>query len=113
MPKQIGSSLTVFTVSDLARSQRYYREVLGFDVTDRWAERHGLTGLALLHQAPDPSAIHPNPPEPDSDLGVDVYAYVENWAALDSLYQEFKSKGATIAREPVVYSGGGPWKEGV
>lgn len=112
MPKQIGSSLTVFTVSDLARSQRYYREVLGFDVTDWWAERDGLTGLALkLHQAPNPSAVNPNPPEPGSDLGVDVYAYVENWAALDSLYQEFKSKGATIAREPVVYADGGPWKE--
>ncbi|TJY42729.1 hypothetical protein E5161_07760 [Cohnella pontilimi] len=112
MGKRIGSSLTVFMVSDLARSQRYYREVLGFDVTDWWAERDGLQALALkLLQAPEPSAVRPNPPEPGSDTGVDVYAYVENWTALDELYREFQAKGAVIAREPVVYADGGPWKE--
>lgn len=112
MPKQISSSLSVLSVADLERSRAYYRDVLGFDVTDWWAERDGLTGLALkLHQAPDPSRIFPNPPEPGSSIGIDVSAYVENWAGLDSLYQEFKSKGAIIAMEPVVYADGGPWKE--
>lgn len=112
MPKQIGSSLSVLSVSDLARSKQYYREVLGFDVTDWWAERDGLNGIALkLHQAPSPSAVHPNLPEPGAELGIDVYAYVENWTALDSLYEEFKSKGAIIAQEPVIYADGGPWKE--
>jgi catechol 2,3-dioxygenase-like lactoylglutathione lyase family enzyme len=112
MGKQIGSSLAVFMVSDLARSQRYYREVLGFDVTDWWAERDGLSALALkLQQAAEPSSVRPNPPESGSDTGVDIYAYVENWTALDQLYREFRSKGAVIAREPVVYADGGPWKE--
>lgn len=112
MPKQISSSLTVLSVSDLPRSKAYYRDVLGFDVTDWWAQRDGLTGLALkLHQAPDPSRVQPNPPEPGADLGIDISAYVDNWAALDSLYEEFKSKGALIAKEPVVYADGGPWKE--
>ncbi|MEI0737202.1 VOC family protein [Paenibacillus sp. JTLBN-2024] len=112
MSKQISSSLTVLSVSDLVRSRQYYREVLGFDVTDWWAERDGLTGLALkLHQAPDPAAVHPNPPEPGAELGIDVSAYVDTWAALDSLYEEFKSKGAIIAQEPVIYAEGGPWKE--
>lgn len=112
MTKQISSSLSVLMVSDLPRSQQYYRDVLGFSVTDWWAERDGLTGLALkLLQAPDDGAVHPNAPEKGSDLGVDVYAYVENWAELDRLYDEFTSKGAAIAREPVVYADGGPWKE--
>ncbi|MBB6671056.1 VOC family protein [Cohnella nanjingensis] len=112
MGKQIGSSLTVFTVSDLARSKQYYREVLGFDVTDWWAERDGLQGLALkLHQAPAGFGVRPNPPQPGDDVGVDVYAYVTDWAALDALYAEFRAKGATIAREPAVFADGGPWKE--
>lgn len=112
MARQIGSSLAVLMVSNLARSQRYYREVLGFDVTDWWAVRDGLTGLALkLQQAPAPSGVHPNPPEAGQDMGVDVYAYVENWMALDQLFAEFTAKGAEIAREPVVYAEGGPWKE--
>lgn len=112
MPKQISSSLTVLSVSDLPRSKAYYRDVLGFDVTDWWAQRDGLTGLALkLHQAPDPSRVQPNPPEPGADLGIDISAYVDNWDALDSLYEEFKSNGALFAKEPVVYADGGPWKE--
>lgn len=32
--KQIGSSLTVLLVSDLKRSQQFYRDRLGFQVTD-------------------------------------------------------------------------------
>ncbi|MCI3921259.1 VOC family protein [Paenibacillus sp. TRM 82003] len=112
MTKQIGSSLTVLMVSDLARSQQFYRDVMGFDVTDWWAERDGLTGLALkLLPAPDAASVRPNAPARGTDLGVDVYAYVENWSALDSLYREFTAKGARIARAPVVYEDDGPWKE--
>ncbi|MEK5643896.1 hypothetical protein BK138_17450 [Paenibacillus rhizosphaerae] len=112
MPKQISSSLTVLSVSDVARSRAYYRDVLGFDVTDWWAQRDGLSGLALkLHQSPDPARIYPNPPEPGSELGIDVSAYVDTWAALDSLYEEFKSKGAVFAMEPTIFADGGPWKE--
>jgi predicted enzyme related to lactoylglutathione lyase len=112
MAKQIGSSLTVFMVTDSERSKQYYREVLGFDVTDWWAQRDGLQGLALkLLQSPSGAGATPNLPEQGTDTGVDVYAYVEDWTALDQLYTEFTSKGAKIAREPVVYADGGPWKE--
>lgn len=112
MAKQIGSSLSVFMVTDLERSKQFYREVLGFEVTDWWAQRDGLQGLALkLLQSPAGRGATPNLPEQGSDTGVDVYAYVENWTALDQLYTEFKSKGAEIAREPLIYAEGGPWKE--
>lgn len=112
MAKQISSSLSVLSVSDVERSKAYYREVLGFDVTDWWAQRDGLIGLALkFHQAPDPSQVHPNPPEPVAELGIDISAYVDTWAALDRLYEEFKAKGAVIAQEPVIFADGGPWKE--
>ncbi|MCC3376594.1 VOC family protein [Cohnella sp. REN36] len=112
MGKPISSSLAVLTVANLPQSQQYYRDVLGFDVTDWWAERDGLQGLALkLHQAPAGFVPQPNPPQPGDDVGIDVQAYVTDWAALDALYAEFRAKGAHIAREPVVYADGGPWKE--
>lgn len=112
MAKQIGSSLTALMVSDAKRSQQFYREVLGFDVTDWWAQRDGLNGIALkLLQAPEPSDVKPNPPEKGGSRAYDVYAYVENWAALDSLCEEFRSKGALISGEPIIYPDGGPWKE--
>jgi len=112
MGQRIGSSLTVLMVSELERSKRFYREVLGFDVTDWWAVKDGLQGLALkLHQVPSGERARPNPPEQGADVGVDVYAYVEDWASLDGLYEEFVKKGAVVAREPTVYADGGPWKE--
>ncbi|WP_248924363.1 VOC family protein [Paenibacillus hamazuiensis] len=106
------SSLTVLMVSDLAGSQSFYRDVLGFDVTDWWAERGGLHGVALkLYQAPDVSAVRPNPPAAGHAYAVDVQVYTETWAQLDALYEEFRSKGARISVEPTIYPGGGPWKE--
>lgn len=106
------SSLTVLMVSDLARSQNFYGDVLGFDVTDWWAERGGLQGVALkLFQAPDPSAVRPNPPAAGGGYAVDVQVYTETWAQLDALYEEFRGKGAVISVEPKIYADFGPWKE--
>lgn len=106
------SSLTVLMVSDLARSQRFYRYVLGFDVTDWWAERGGLQGVALkLFQAPDASAVRPNPAPAGGGYPVDVQVYTETWAQLDALYEEFRGKGAVVSVEPTIYKEGGPWKE--
>lgn len=112
MGKQISSSLTVLMVSNEERSQAYYRDVLGFDVTPWWAVKDGLHGLALkLQQASDPAGVHPNPPALGAKVGVDAYAYVENWKSLDEMYRQFVSKGAIIAQEPFIYPDGGPWKE--
>ncbi|GAA3412093.1 VOC family protein [Paenibacillus hodogayensis] len=111
-PKTIGSSLTVLLVSDTAKSQAYYRDVLGFDVTDWWAERDGLNGLALkLLQAASPEDVRPKAAAKGSSVGVDIYAYVDTWAKLESLYKEFKEKGAFLAQDIVTYPDGGPWKE--
>lgn len=40
-----------------------------------------------------------------------MQVYTENWTQLDALYEEFRSKGAIISVEPVIYAEGGPWKE--
>lgn len=111
--KQIHSSLAVLLVSDLQKSQHFYREVLGCEVTDWWVIRDGFTGLGIkLLQANAPEDVQPNKPAKGDKLPAsDVYCYVENWAALDQLYEEFKRKGAPIIIEPWVDENAGPWKE--
>ena len=110
--KQITSSLTVLLVSNLEASKVFYKEKLNCEVTEWWVIRDGLTGLALkLLQAHSPDDVKPNKPAKGSNVGIDVYCYVENWDALDALYQEFTSKGVSIAIEPWIDENGGPWKE--
>lgn len=110
--KQIHSSLKVLLVSDLEKSQNFYRDVLGCEVTDWWVIRDGFTGLALkLLQANSIADVQPNQPAKGSTVATDVYCYVENWEALDELYKEFKIKNVHIAIEPWIDENAGPWKE--
>ncbi|MEC0248497.1 VOC family protein [Paenibacillus chitinolyticus] len=103
---KIENSLTVLLVSDLEKSNQYYRDVLGCEVNDVWAIRDDF-GLGFkLIQAKDPQDVIPN-------KGTwNTYAYVENFSGLDALYEELKAKGATIALEPIVEDHDwGSWKE--
>ncbi|HET7579264.1 MAG TPA: VOC family protein [Bacillales bacterium] len=104
-------SLVVLLVSDMEKSQTFYQNVLGCEVTDFWVVRNGLTGLGFkLIQAGDPNDIQPN-----SKIGKvvwDAYTYVDDFEALDNLYKEFKTNGATVALEPEVSDfDWGSWKE--
>ncbi|MED1205519.1 VOC family protein [Heyndrickxia acidicola] len=102
----IDSSLTFLLVSNLKASQEYYRTALGCEVTEFWAIRDDF-GLGFkLIEANDPGDIHPN-------KGTwNTYAYVKDFAELDSLYDEFKSNGAIIASKPAVSAfDWGLWKE--
>jgi lactoylglutathione lyase len=110
--KQIHSSLKVLLVSDLRRSKEFYQEQLGCEVTDWWVIRDGFSGLALkLLQAGTPGDVKPNKKAEGAKIALDVYCYVENWKALDELYQEFKVKNVQVVVEPWVDENGGPWKE--
>jgi|GEM_PF-6757278 len=102
MSKQIHSSLKVLLVSNLERSQTFYRNVLKCEVTDWWAIRDGFTGLGVkLLQANSPEDVCPNKPAKEARQSTyDIYCYVENWTALDELYAEFKENGAKIVIEP-------------
>jgi len=53
--------------------------------------------------------VKPNQAPAGGGYAVDVQVYTENWAQHESLYEEFRSKGAVIAVEPIIYEGGGPW----
>jgi lactoylglutathione lyase len=113
MNRQIHSSLKVLLVCDLVRSMKFYREVLGCEVNEWWAIRDGFTGLGIkLLQANSPEDVQPNKPAKGLNIPApDIYCYVENWRALDELYEEFKRNGAKVVIQPWVDADSGPWKE--
>lgn len=107
---KFGQTIQVRLVSDLKKSQDYYRDVLGCKV-DGWghAERDGM--LFILQQAASPDDIRPNAPSAKRqdyptdwegpDYGWDTFIHV-GWDDLDFLVEEVREKGGTIAVEPFV-----------
>ncbi|WP_445490914.1 VOC family protein [Niallia sp. 03133] len=105
---KFGLTIQVRLVSDLKKSQAYYRDILGCKV-DNWghAERDGMT--ILLQQANSPDEVQPNalskkrPDYPTNwegpDFGWDTYIHV-SWHDLDSLVEEVRGNGGYIAVEP-------------
>jgi len=103
-------------VSDVKKSQEWFRKVLKCDDISGWghAAREGM-GLILL-QAASAEDIRPNavpkkradyPTECEGpDYGWDSLIYVE-WDNLDYIIEEARSNGGNIAVEPFEYSHGG------
>jgi catechol 2,3-dioxygenase-like lactoylglutathione lyase family enzyme len=108
MSGKFGHTLQVRLVSDLAKSQEYYRDVLGCKVDD-WghAERDGMT--VILQQAVSQDDIKPNAASKKRqsyptawegpDHGWDTFIHV-SWEDFNSLVDEVRGKGGTIAVEP-------------
>lgn len=103
-----GHTIQVRLVSDLKKSQEYYRDVLGCHV-DNWghAERDGMT--VILQQVVSPEDVRPNarsqkrPDYPTEwegpDYGWDTFIHV-SWEDLDSIIEEVRRLGGHIAVEP-------------
>lgn len=113
MNQKIHSSLKVLLVSNLEVSMRFYKDVMGCEVTEWWVIRDGFTGLGIkLIQADTKEEVRPNRLAAKNKKTIpDIYCYVENWDTLEELYEEFKSNGAKVVIEPWVDQEGGPWKE--
>jgi predicted enzyme related to lactoylglutathione lyase len=111
---KMGKTIQVRLVSDLKKSQEYYRDVLGCQV-DGWghAERDGMT--IILQQSNSPEDVHPNavskkrldyPTDWDGPgFGWDTFIHV-SWDDLDILVEEIRGHGGTIAVEPFTGSHG-------
>lgn len=109
---RIQSSLKVLLVADLARSQSFYRDVLGCEVNDWWAIRDDFAFGFKLLQAASPEDVRPNPPGQDQLVPWDVYAYVETHNELDALFAELSERGAEVIQQPIAYEQDwGFWKE--
>jgi len=82
----------VMIVKDMAESQQYYRDVLGFSIEGEFVNREGVHFLFKENQ--NAGAVRPN-----SQIGVvlDAYIWIED---VDSLYEELKNKGANIVFGP-------------
>jgi catechol 2,3-dioxygenase-like lactoylglutathione lyase family enzyme len=111
---KLGTTIQVRLVSDLKRSQEYYRDVLGCRVDD-WghAERDGM--ILILQQAITPEDVKPNAPSKKRsdypsewegpDYGWDTFIHV-SWNDLDVIVEEIRNKGGYIAIEPFTGSHG-------
>ncbi|TCZ80141.1 VOC family protein [Paenibacillus albiflavus] len=109
---KVKFSVQVLLVSDLARSQNYYRDVLGCEVNDFWAVRDEFALGFKLMQANDPADVQPNKSGKGQLIPWDTYAYVDTHDELNQLIEQLKSNGAKFIQEPVaIDQGWGIWKE--
>ncbi|MGD6844615.1 VOC family protein [Bacillus infantis] len=105
---KIVKTIQVRLVSDLKKSQEYYRDVLGCKIDD-WghAERDGMT--IILQQSDSLEDVQPNaasrkrsdyPTDWEGpEFGWDTFIHV-SWDDLDALVEEIRGKGGNIRVEP-------------
>ena len=88
-------------VNDVVTSANYYRDKLGFHYERFWSEppsfcmvkRNGI--VIMLAQLEETGVIRPNRTVDPEGGAWDAYIWIDD---ADALYEEFKSKGVTIAR---------------
>ncbi|MHC4846616.1 MAG: VOC family protein [Planctomycetota bacterium] len=88
-------------VPDVGRAAAWYQHVLGFDDTDPWGDPP-VYAIARrddvrLHLSAAKPPFEPRPNRTADDIW-DVYVECEG---VDALCEEFRARGAAIAREPV------------
>ena len=96
-PKQLGH--LVLRVRDLDRSERFYTDVLGLDVTGK------IAGRMVFMSAGEPShelalmSVGPDAPGPEKDrVGLYHFAWeMESFEDLKKLYAELKDKAVPIS----------------
>ena len=84
-----------FPVSDVPKTQAYYRDVLGFSINWIWEDTFGSVGngeVEIFFCKQD-----------DPQTGFSCYLFVQN---ADATYEEHKSRGARIIEEPTSRSWG-------
>lgn len=113
--KLLRRTIQVRLVSDLRKSQQYYRDILGCRVDD-WGHAERDDMVFILQQAISAEDVKPNalaakrPDYPTEwegpEYGWDTFVHM-HWDDLDIFVDEVREKGATIAVEPFIGSHGG------
>ncbi|UKS28049.1 VOC family protein [Paenibacillus sp. HWE-109] len=111
----LGKTIQVRLVSDLRKSQEYYRDMLGCRVDD-WGHAERDDMIFILQQAASVEDIKPNvaskkrsnyPTEWEGpEYGWDTFVHI-GWDDLDTYIEEVRGKGAKITIEPFIGSHGG------
>ncbi|NGZ76940.1 VOC family protein [Saccharibacillus alkalitolerans] len=115
MPEiKLGRTFQVRLVSDLAKSQAYYRDILGYKV-DGWGHAERDDMVFILQQAVNGTDAVPNaaarkrtdyPTEWEGPPhGWDSFTHV-SWDDLDMFVEEVRGRGGIIAVEPYTDSHG-------
>jgi lactoylglutathione lyase len=110
-PQNIRLAVPFFMVSDMETSLRFYREGLGFKLTNEWTPRGKIEWCWLQRDAVSIMLQEPRSRNADQLVqpGGGVTISYQCADAL-ALYHEFKEKGLTIS-EPFV--GNGMWVVGL
>jgi len=101
-PRSIWTIAPFFIVDDVVITANYYRDKLGFTYERFWNEppsfcmvkRAGI--IIMLAQLERSGAMRPNRLVDPEGGAWDAYIWIEN---ADALYEEFKAKQVTIARD--------------
>lgn len=114
MRGKFGGTFPVRLVSDFKKSQEYYRDVLGCEISN-WGHVTRDDMTVILQQAVSPDDVRPNaiskkrsdyPTDWEGpDHGWDSFVHVE-WNDLDLIVEEVRSKGGIITVEPFENSHG-------
>ncbi|WP_336773108.1 VOC family protein [Paenibacillus sp. MMO-58] len=112
---KLGKTIQVRLVSDLAKSQAYYRDCLGFSIDD-WGHAERDEVCFILQQAVSEEDVKPNavsakrnsyPTEWDGpDYGWDTYIHI-GWEEFDEYVEEVRDRGGIIWIEPFTGEHGG------
>lgn len=100
---KISQGATVFVSPDVERTARYYRDVFGCRVVAHYENEEPFA--AIYRDRAEIIVVQAKQGDIASNTarygaGYDVYLAPEDVAGVDTLYDELKQKGATIAVEP-------------
>ncbi|WP_046175708.1 VOC family protein [Domibacillus indicus] len=112
---KLGQTIQVRLVSDLKKSQDYYRDVLGCKV-DGWGHAERDEMCVILQQAASTDDIRPNPASQKRrdyptdwegpDYGWDTFIHVA-WEDLDFIIEQIRENGGHVAVDPFTETHGG------
>lgn len=103
--RSVGPS---FTVNDLQKSLAWYRDVMGFEVGEKWEDAGTLLGVELK-AGPSTFMIGQDDFKKgrDRQKGVGFRLYCETGQDVDQLASGIKSRGGTLEQEPTDEEWGG------
>lgn len=112
---KLGKPIQVRLVSDLQKSQVYYRDCLGFTIDD-WGHAERDEVCFILQQAVSSKDVKPNvvsakrtsyPTDWEGpEYGWDSFIHI-GWEELDEYMEEVRSSGGLIELEPFIGEHGG------
>src|ERR1700730_11842069 len=99
---KLRSAAASFTVNDIEKSLAWYRDVLGFTVSERWEDKGTLLGVEMT--AGDVTFMLGQDDWKkgrDRVKGEGVRVYCSTDQNLDRLAQRIKANGGTLTQEPL------------